>query len=190
MSPGRPQPLRHRARRSPQTQRRLRRRATQKSTDRLRDPTASLARRRQPLRLTMLLCRVKGFGEEFGDLLSEQFGAGAGQSDGGDDASVAAPESDEPGLSWGSSAGGGGAGIDLDGYWWHGGSLRVRGGSGWMAAGLRTRQGRAARVEGKLLLGHVCSAGRLGRGRPANRSQASTDAAAEYWVRPSPGHVG
>jgi hypothetical protein len=55
------------------------------------------------------------------------------------------------------------------------------------AAGLRTRQGRAALVEGKLFLGHVCSAGKnLSRGRPANRSQASTDAAAEYWVRPPP----
>src|SRR5437763_300809 len=67
--------------------------------------------------------------------------------------------------------------------------LVLLGGPAW-AAGLRTRQGRAARAEGKLLLGHVCSAGRLGRGRPTNRSKASTDAAAEYWVRPSPGHLG
>jgi hypothetical protein len=42
----------------------------------------------------MLLCLVKsvfGFGEEAGDLLSEELGAGAGKADGGDNGSVAAP---------------------------------------------------------------------------------------------------
>jgi hypothetical protein len=40
-------------------------------------------------------------------------------------------------------------------------------------------------VEGKLLLGHALQV-RWVRGRPANRSQASTGAAADYRVRPSP----
>ena len=43
----------------------------------------------------------------------------------------------------------------------------------------RTRQGRAAQVEGKLLLGHVASRSMGTRGRPANRSKASTSAAAD-----------
>src|SRR6266851_9127453 len=72
--------------------------------------------------LPMLLCLVKGvgFGEEVGDLLGEVLGAGAGKADGGDDASVAAPQPDEPGLSAVPSSGAGGAGVDLDGHWWHG----------------------------------------------------------------------
>jgi len=54
----------------------------------------------------MLLCLVKanfGFSQEVGDVL----GAGAGQADGGDDASVAVPE--EP--------------VSLGGDGWHGWSL-------------------------------------------------------------------
>src|SRR5713101_2219407 len=78
---------------------------------------------------TMLLCSVKGvrFGEEVGDLLGEVVGTGAGKADGGDDASVAAPQPDEPGLSRGPSSGGGRAGVDLDGDGWHGWSPYLEG---------------------------------------------------------------
>jgi hypothetical protein len=41
-------------------------------------------------------------------------------ADGGDDALVASQQPDEPGPVGGLSAGGGGAGVDLDGDWWHG----------------------------------------------------------------------
>ena len=107
----------------------------------------------------MLLCSVKDvrFGEEVGDLLGEVLGAGAGKADGGDDASVAAPQPDEPGLSGGrpreleepvsiSTVTGGMAGhLCVEG-------LERGGCCGRATTGLRTRQGRAAPGgEGKLL---------------------------------------
>src|SRR5712692_1019592 len=61
-----------------------------------------------------------GFGQEVGDLFGEVLGAGAGQADGGDDASVASAEPDEPGSPGRLSPGAGGAGIDLNADGWHG----------------------------------------------------------------------
>jgi hypothetical protein len=44
-------------------------------------------------------------------------------------------------------------------------------------------------AEGRLLLGHVQQVRKIRPGRPTDRSKASRFAAAEYWVRPSPGSV-
>ena len=100
----------------------------------------------------MLLWLVKGlvgFGEEFGDLLGEVLGAGAGQACGGDYTLAAAPKPDEPGASWGPSAGAGGAGIDLHPDWWHGHFLGLDGLTGVLGCG-QDREGPLG-CEGKLL---------------------------------------
>src|SRR5258707_15719332 len=133
----------------------------------------------------MLLCSVKGvrFGEGVGDLLGEVPGAGGGRADGGDDGSVAAPQPDEPGLSGGPSSGGGRAGVDLDGDGRHGWSP-LSGGSGtgrmlrpgyWVAD--KTGKGRSGWGGQAPMRSRPASSRGSGR-RPANRSQASMDAAA------------
>ena len=67
---------------------------------------------------TMLLWLSRvflGFGEKVGDLLSESRRAGMGEADGGDDALLAAAETDKPDPVGGPASGTGGAGVDLDG---------------------------------------------------------------------------
>jgi hypothetical protein len=131
-----------------------------------------------------------GFGQEVGDLFGEVLGAGAGQADGGDDASVASAEPDEPGSPWRLSPGAGGAGIDLNADGWHGCfpgfSGRCSGRFCWDAD--KTGTGRS--VEGKLLLGHAASRQADGAGDGRRIVRRPAGAAADYRVRPSPGQVG
>src|SRR6266702_562497 len=106
-------------------------------------------------RCSYVLSRVVlGFGEEVGDLLGEVLGAGAGKADGSDDASVASPQADEPGLPGRPSSRAGGAGIDLDRDDRHGWSLSAGPGAGtadaWLLGCGQDREG-PLRVEGKLL---------------------------------------
>src|ERR1700736_377717 len=69
-------------------------------------------------------------------------------------------------------------------------AFRVLEGNGGVGrvAGVADKTGKGRSGRGQALIrSRRQQAGRLSRGRPTNRSKASTDAAAEYWVRPPPG---